>query len=337
MKGATQCARRLKTLLRSLRSKAGKAPRPPVGDPTTQMVLGILSRDATEPKAREALDKLCAAVVDYNDLRVIDPLELTGMIADYPDARRKCEDLSRALNRIFALEHVVSLEGLASAARKDVAAYLDQIDGLDPYSRARTRLLGLGQHAIPLDEAMWAYARQCGIVDAKCALEEAQAFLERQVPEKDGLEFFATFRKQAWSEMGTPVRKRQVARIQSAPPDRTTRNMLQTIAAGGTIEEAMEPTPFAPASGLDLDLKGAAGNGDNQRAPRHERLKKPKPGASAVSPPPAASAPGAPHTSKRQAARAATRKPTAAAKAKRTTTKKSAARATRGKTRAKSA
>src|SRR5262245_29806406 len=183
MKGATQCARKVKQLFRTMRTKLGKVNRPQTGDPITQMILGILTRDAPEAKAREALDRMKAMVVDYNELRVIPPLELADQVGEYPDARTKCEDVSRALNRVFAIEHTVALDRLAGGSKVDENNYLNGIPGLDGYSRARVKLLGLGQHAIPLDEAMWAYARQEGLVDEKCTLEEAQAFLERQIDE----------------------------------------------------------------------------------------------------------------------------------------------------------
>lgn len=238
MRGATQCARRVKTLFSSLRSKLGKISLPAAGDPVTQCILGILSRDMPEPKAREALDHIRGLVVDFNELRVVPPIELAQMLGDYPDVRLKCEDISRALNKIFALHHNVTLDHLAGMPKKDVVAYLQGLDGLEDYTRARVRLLALQQHAVPLDEAMWAYARQREIIDKRCPLGEAQAFLERQIAEGDALEFFALLNRQAWSEMGTAVRKREVARILSVPPDRTTRNMLQAI---GAISEAVEP------------------------------------------------------------------------------------------------
>lgn len=232
MRGATRCARKVKRLWRSLRARAGKIHLPAVGDPVTQLVLGVFTRDAPEARAREALERMRAMVVDYNDLRVIPPLELAQIVGNYPQVREKCEDLSRALNRIFALEHQVSLDRLAGMSRRDALAYLARIDGLEPYTIARIRLLGLGHHAIPLDEAMWTYARSAGIVDSRCPLEEAQAFLERQIPEPDALEFFTVLRKVAWSECGSAVRRGQVPRIKSIPPDRTSRNMLRLIASG---------------------------------------------------------------------------------------------------------
>jgi hypothetical protein len=232
MRGATQCARRLKQLVRSLRTKLGKVRRRSTGDAVTQMILGIFARDVPESKAREALDRLRGAVVDYNELRVVPPIEMTEMVGALADARMKCEDLSRALNKIFTHEHEVNLDRLRGLSRKEVVGYLAAIDGLDAYSRARVRLMGLQQHAIPLDEAMWAYARKEQIIDRRCPLEEAQAFLERRIAEDEALEVVALLQKQAWAEMGAAVRNREVERITSVPPDRTSRNMLQLVAAG---------------------------------------------------------------------------------------------------------
>jgi hypothetical protein len=205
------------------------------------MILGIFSRDAPESKAREALDRLRGMVVDYNELRVVAPIELAEALGDYPGARLKCEDVSRALNSIFAHEHAVSLEHLADLPKKEMRAYLDQIEGLEPYTRARIQLQGLQRHAIPLDEAMWAYARQAQIVDGRCPLAEAQQFLERQVPEKDALEFVALLKRQAWAELGALVRKGESEPIRSAPPDRTASNMLQLISQASAPTSTAEP------------------------------------------------------------------------------------------------
>lgn len=280
MRGATQCARRVRQLVRSLRTKLGKIGRPAAGDAITQMILGIFSRDVPESKAREALDRLRAVVVDYNELRVVPPIEMAEMVGSLPDARLKCEDLSRALNKVFAFEHEVLLERLRELSRKEVREYLEEIDGLDAYTRARVRLLGLHQHAVPLDEAMWAYARKEKIVDQRCPLEEAQAFLERRVSEDEAVEFVGLIEKQAWAEMGAAVRAGEVGRIASVPPDRTTRNMLQMVASGrsaaGAALDAEEPvTARRPAERL-------------KRVERSKKAKKPKPVAKAVKKPKAA-------------------------------------------------
>lgn len=257
MKGATQCAQRVRQVVRSLRNAAGRVTLPQVGDPIAQLILGIFSRDVPESRAREALDRLRGAVVDYNELRVMPVHELVDVVGEYPGVRTKCEDLTRALNRIFAIEHAVSLDRFVGGGRKDVVAYLDRIDGLEDYTRARIRLLGLQQHAFPLDEAMWAYARREGMVDGKCPLGEAQSFLERQISAEEALEIFALLRREAWSEMAGAVKRGEVERILSVPPDRTSRNMLRQVAeaaAGGEIDEDELPPEIVFGAGDELPL-----------------------------------------------------------------------------------
>lgn len=266
MKGATQCAKRLKQLMRKLKVSGAKVPRSPHEDVLDQMILGIFSRDVPETRAVTAMGRLRNNVVDYNELRVVSAIEMAEIVGGLPGARIKCEDLSRALNRIFAKEHCVSLDGLASMSKKDMLAYLDDLDGLEAYTRARMRLFGLGKHAVPLDAAMWAYARKMEIVDTACELDEAQAFLERQVSEKDAQAFFAVVRKKAWTEMGAAVRKGAVEEICSIPPDRTTRNMLQMVAGGmtdttvGTRPDAAPPaeTPDKGAPASSAPAKASA-------------------------------------------------------------------------------
>ena len=256
----------MKQVFRSLRTRLGKVSRPPRGDPITQMILGIFSRDLPESKAREALDRLRGMVVDYNELRVIAALELAEMLGDYPDVRLKCEDVSRALKSIFAREHTISLDGIAELPKKELRAYLEQIEGLEAYTRARIQLQGFQRHAIPLDEAMGAYARNVRIVDKRCPLAEAERFLERQIPEQDALEFVALFKRQAWAEMGALVRKGEVERIRSVPPDRTASHMLQ-VASQASSAAAGPPTPEAAKD----DRRKVAAVGGKPRATTSDR------------------------------------------------------------------
>lgn len=273
MKGATQCAKRVKQLFKSMRAKLGRVTRPAASDPITQLILGVLTRDAPESKAREVLERLRVSVVDYNELRVIPVFELVSIIDDHPDARRKAEDLSRALNKIFMDEHAVSLDGFKGASRRDVENYLRSIDGLEPYTIARVRLLGFGHPAVPLDEAMWAYARKSGIVDGRCPLGEAQGFLERQVAADDALEFVALLKKAAWAEMGTAVRRGEVERILSVPPDRTSRNMLQAVVSasrgpGDVATPDVVPSVGSEETTLESEDEAAAATPSRSRRTR---------------------------------------------------------------------
>jgi hypothetical protein len=230
MRGATKCAAQLKKVFAELRDKHGQVSKPDTTDPITQLLLGVLSRDVPEHRAQAALDSLRSYVVDYNELRVIPPFELTEMFGDFREARPKAEDINRALNKIFYDEHDISLERIGQLPKKEMLAYVESIDGLEAYSRGRIRLLGFGKHAIPLDEAMWAYARQVEIIDDKCPLDEAQGFLERQIAENDALEFVALVHKEAWEQFDEAVAAGEVEKIRSVAVERKTSHMLADLA-----------------------------------------------------------------------------------------------------------
>lgn len=273
MRGATECAKRLKLFYSALRSKLGKVPALTVGNPISQMILGILSRDTPENEANAGLDRLRAIVVDYNELRVIPAIELAEILRDFPDARLKCEDIARSLNAVFAMEHTVALDHLMELSRRETLAYLEGIDGLEAYTVARVRLLGLRQHAIPLDEAMWAVAREEEIVNPRCPLGEAQQFLERQIAPEHAHEFVALLKKHAWSEKAAAVRKGEVERITSVPPDRSTRNMLQMVSMGGSVsaggageDERVETGAAATSPASHPPSPTSAANASKQRS-----------------------------------------------------------------------
>jgi endonuclease III len=247
MRGATQCAQRLKKQFAAWRNKHGKVALPAVTDPISQLILGVLSRNMPESKARQVLDALRAQVVDYNELRVIPTYELIEMIGDVPDVNTKAEDILRALNHIFAIEFAVSLDRMRELNKKEAIAYINEIEGLEAYTRARIRLLGLEIHAIPLDEAMWAFARQTEIVDPKCSLEDAHGFLERQISADDALEFVALLQKQAWAQCAAGVRAGEFEHVTSIPPDRASSHMLADVSAPSQ--------PTAPAADSESDAE----------------------------------------------------------------------------------
>src|SRR5262245_45991959 len=131
MRGATEAAKKLRKVFSALKSAHGKVQRPTPTDPITQLLLGIFSRNQPENKAKEIVEQLRALVVDYNELRVIPVGEMCDAVeAKTPEMWRKCEDLSRALNSIFATEHAVSLDRIKAMPRKDARAYLDNVRGL---------------------------------------------------------------------------------------------------------------------------------------------------------------------------------------------------------------
>lgn len=293
MKGATQCAKRLKDVIKRLKKSTAEAP-PSSGDPIAELVLGVLTRDQPESRAQDALKRMLRDVVDFNELRVIPTYELEELVGgNVPDVRTKCDDISRALNFVFARRHAVSLDFAAAMSKRESAEYLLSVEGLEPYTAARIRLFGFEQHAFPLDEAMWAFARANEIVDPKCDLLEAQSFLERQISEKDARVLYAALREAAWAEFRDAVRKQQVERIQSVPPDRTSQHMLRDVSEGvpSTPAVVANSQPAQPVREEVAEAPEEEEEPKRKAAPaRSARKSKAKAGAAAKKPARAASA-----------------------------------------------
>ncbi|MGE3180337.1 MAG: hypothetical protein AB7N71_01805 [Phycisphaerae bacterium] len=258
MRGATLAAKKVKKAFAELKKAHGKQQEPGIGDPIQQLLLGVFSRNAPENKAREAVEKLQGMVVDFNELRVTPVTELAQAVGGSSEMRRKCEDISRALNAIFAIEFAVSLDRVAKLPKRESREFLTGLDGLDAYSRARIRLYGFGHHAIPLDEAMWAVCREHELVDPECTLEESQNFLERQIPDGQAFEFVALLRKQAWADKGNAVKKGQVTTISSEAPDRSSTNMLQQVASGVQLPSMAPPADKKKSESIVVDDKKKA-------------------------------------------------------------------------------
>lgn len=253
MKGASKCTERVKAHRKTLKKKfAGVELRASL-DPISELVLAILSRDVPFRVAHEVLERLRSQVVDFNELRVIPSHELAELINDQTRYRLKADDLNRALNFVFAREFDVTLEPLRALNKKEAIAYLDEVEGLEAYSRASIRLHVLGQHAVPLDAAMWARARELELIDPECPLAEAQGFLERQIPADDGAEFVAMLFEDSWASWGDAVAADEVEPIVSVPREIKSSHMLAHVS--GVAPIGATSLSGDPDAGLVVDLE----------------------------------------------------------------------------------
>ena len=177
------------------KSYPGEQPEPL--DPIGQIVLGFLQWESTTKAAQAAYDRLMAAMVDHNDLRVSHPQEIVAAIGvKYPMAKERAEHLLAALQGVYLREHAVTLERLTRRPKKEVRAYLDSLPGIKPYVAAQVTLLCFDGHAIPADESLADLLRKEGVVDPEASVEQIGAFLERRIRASDSVKTYAALR--AW-------------------------------------------------------------------------------------------------------------------------------------------
>jgi endonuclease III len=192
MKNGAEYAKRIKRLFDKTARELGKfEPREPT-DPTEQLIISILSVSSTEERGRAAFRKLCDNMLDFNEIRVSTPGEVAGLIKDaIPGGLERARVLVMALNAIFQVENQVNLEPLRSMGRRDARRYLEELNGVEPYTVASVLLRSLGGHAIPVSNRLLDALRENDLVDPQASVTEVQSFLERHVNATDAHRFCA--------------------------------------------------------------------------------------------------------------------------------------------------
>ena len=184
-------AKRFATLLKKLK---GVTPLPePLPEPAPawlepgveELIFSMLVWDARSSQAREALARIRAGVVDYNELRVCFPEEIRQLLGDrYPKAAERAARVRAALNDIYKREHKVTLQPVLSAGKRDARQYLETLDGVPTFVAARVFLSSCGGHAMPVDDRIRDFLVEEGGIAPRGEAEAGSGWLRR--PMKGG-------------------------------------------------------------------------------------------------------------------------------------------------------
>lgn len=189
MKDGTRYADRLKKAFAKVKGGIGKDVSEP-RDPVEALALGILGSDHGQERAMRVLNKLKAAVVDWNEIRVSNVHEVAELAGDTgSESLRRCQHLLDALNAIYDRENKVSLDRLKTFGRREARQYLETLKGVDEYGVAYVVLWSLGGHAIPVWNNLLSSLRAAELVHPEASRAEIQAFLERNVSAADAKAF----------------------------------------------------------------------------------------------------------------------------------------------------
>lgn len=188
------------------------------GDPVLrEFVRGFLHHDTTSARAEAAARRLERSVVDANELRVSLPDEIARMIGPgLSAADERARQLRSALNALFKREHRLALAHLADRPKREAREYLESLAGVGQFVAARTVLLALGGHALPLDERLLSALRAEGVFDARVPFEEAAAWLERNTRADESAEVFRLL--SAWLDDGAKPASKAPPRAAGTKP-----------------------------------------------------------------------------------------------------------------------
>ncbi len=244
-------AERLAALLKRLAARRRPAPPavPADPDPIHHFLYSYLLWECAAPKADLAKKRIDASVVDVNELRVSLPAEIAFMLGErYPRVEERAARMRASLNDVYQRFHAVTLEPLVKMNKREARQILDSLEGVPQYVAARTMLLGLGGHAIPLDDRTLAGLVAEEVMEADATVEKAASIMERHIKAADALEAHLVL--QAWSETlpPTPAPRRPSGRQ-----------------AGGRSRSASTGAPSAPATGATAGAASGAAKPTRQR------------------------------------------------------------------------
>lgn len=201
----------LSTLLKKLRDQHGEAlaaqiePCPSPIDPAEPLLGQFLKAfflwESTSIKAAAAIKKLESAVVDFNELRHCLPDEIAKIVGErYPRIAERSLRLRTALNRIYLLEHAVTLEHLNTLGKREAREYLDALEGVPPFVSSRVCLLALSGHAAPVDSRIHRRLVEAKVITEAVSIHEAGSLLERKTRAGELPEAYMLL--QAWADEG---------------------------------------------------------------------------------------------------------------------------------------
>ncbi len=188
---AASKAQFLNDVLALLKKRYKLEPAPPRLSVLEATIHGICHEGATREQANQALSRFKDDFFDWNEVRVSSIDEIQGVLAGLPDPEGQAHRIRRFLRQLFEKTYGFTLDALAKKPLKDAAKSLQEFETFasDDYVLASVVQLGLGGHAIPVDEPTRRVLDRLGVVDGQADPAALRSALERAVPKNRGVEF----------------------------------------------------------------------------------------------------------------------------------------------------
>jgi endonuclease III len=204
MKNSKDYSKKVQALYRTLSRKHAKVEIVNNEHVTDAIIYAIVSSALNEKPATSAVKRLAEHFVDWNDLRVSRTEEIVDVLHKDTQATRKiAATLVEILNGIFNQHHQVSLDALKKAGKRPARQAIENIEGITRFAVDYCMLTSLQGHAIPLTDKMLDYLRNNELVDHNADEQQVGGFLAKQIPAKNGYDFYALLRHESETAKST--------------------------------------------------------------------------------------------------------------------------------------
>lgn len=208
MKNSKEYAKKIQTLNRSLSHKHTKVQEATHDEVVDCIIYALINAELNEKATEAAMTRFKEHFIDWNDLRVSRVEEIVDVLGkDTPATKDIALAIVKVLRAIFDTYHKVNLEALKKIGKRPARQALEKIEGLSRYAVDYCMLVALKGHAIPLTNKMLNYLRDRELVDPDADEHQIEGFLVKQIPAKNGYNFFALLRQE--SEKAKAVKKKK--------------------------------------------------------------------------------------------------------------------------------
>lgn len=208
MKNSKEYSSKVQKLYRSLIRKYPKVQKINYDQVEYALVYSIISEYLSESTTKDAMQRLDQFFVDLNDLRVSRADEIVEMVGeDTQNTRKIAATINKVLNEIYNSYHKVSLDSLKKMGKRPAKQILEKFEGIRRFSIDYCMLTSLGGHAIPLTDTMIDYLKTNELVDPEADQQQIEGFLAKQIPAKNGYEFYALLRAESESQKSAGQKK----------------------------------------------------------------------------------------------------------------------------------
>ncbi len=230
MKNSKDYAKKIQKLYRTLSRKHPKVQKAEEVGVTDSIVYAIVSSEMSEKSATSATKRMAGHFVDWNDLRVARTEEIVDVLnKDTKATKDTASSLIEVLNDIFNHYHKVDLEFLKKEGKRPARHALEKIEGISRLAVDYCMLTALKGHAVPLTKQMIEYLKSNELVDPDADERQIGGFLAKQIPAKNGYEFYALLRRESESGTAKKTRKtRKKTKTTKKTGKKTTRKKTKT-------------------------------------------------------------------------------------------------------------
>ena len=198
MKNSKQYSKKIQTLSRTLGHKHPNVQQANHDEVVDSIIYAVVSAELSEKSAESAMARFADHFVDWNDLRVSRVEEIVEALGkETPATKEIATTIIKVLRAIFDEYHRVNLEALKKIGKRPARQALEKIDGLSRFAVDYCMLVSLRGHAIPLTHKMLEYLRHNELVDPDADEHQIAGFLTKQIPAKNGYDFYARLRHES--------------------------------------------------------------------------------------------------------------------------------------------